>query len=249
MGYCKHIDQERMASLMMDFLVGFFGVGKPVTYEDFEETYSASFEAYQEELADRATAGLEKASVVKAKIARVLEIRQAEEAKRAIDKELMHAVCYGTWKEVKDLLARGANPNYNDGYHSNVLSRAVFDWRGDIAKHLIDHGADVNQRNDDGTTPLMIAGFVSRNWLQLIAFLLNRGADINAVDRDGRTILMRAIRFGFYDQARFLIERGADTSVKDRYGKTALDILNGIRGEADRDLRKLLKRRGWTVVQ
>jgi len=126
-----------MASLMMDFLVEFFGMGKPVTYEDFEETYPASFEAYQEELADRATAGLDRTSVVKAKIARVLEIRQAGEAKRAIDDELMNAVCQGTWEEVKDLLARGANPNYKDGYTFNVLSRAVIGWKGDIAKHLI----------------------------------------------------------------------------------------------------------------
>ncbi|MGO9568508.1 MAG: ankyrin repeat domain-containing protein [Desulfomonilaceae bacterium] len=234
---------------MTDFLVEFSGIWEPDTNEDVEETYLASLEAYQEELADRATADLEKASIVKARIAGVLGITQPRKVWRVIDDALMNAVCHGTWKEVKDILSQGANPNYNDGNTFNVLSRAVLGQRGDIAKHLIDHGADVNQRNDDGTTPLMIAGFVSRNWLQLIAFLLNRGADINAVDRDGRTILMRAIRFGFYDQARFLIERGADTSVKDRYGKTALDLLKGVRSEADRDLRKLLKRRGWTVLQ
>ena len=203
----------------------------------------ASFEAYQEELADRATAGLDRTYVVKAKIARVLETRQAEEAKRAIDKELMIAVCQGTWKEVKDLLARGANPNYKDGNTLNVLSSAVFGRRGDIAKHLIDHGADVNQRNDDGTTPLMVAGFWCGESLQLIAFLLNRGADINAVDGHGSTTLMRAIHLRRYGQARFLIERGADVKVKDLSGKTALDLLKYVRGEAARELRKMLKQR------
>src|SRR5208283_58310 len=155
----------------------------------------------------------------------------------------MIAVCQGTWKEVKDLLARGANPNYNDGNTFNVLSRAVFGRRGDIAKHLIDHGADLNQRNDDGTTPLLMAGFWHGEWLQLIIFLLNRGADINAVDRDGSTLLIQAIRWRRYGQARFLIERGADVKVKDMSGKTALDLLKYVRGEAARELRKMLKQR------
>jgi hypothetical protein len=248
MGYCNYLDQMRMENCMTEFLEK-NGFCTPDPYEELEEQCFGSYEAYLDELADRATADLDKTAVVKAKIARVAGNTQPRRVFRVIDDELMTAVCQRSWKEVKYLLARGANPNYNDGYRSSVLSSAVFGRRGDIVKHLIDHGADVNQRNDNGTTPLMVAGFVSRDQLQLIAFLLNRGADINAVDRDGRTILMRAIRFGFNDQAVFLIQRGADTTVKDRYGKTALDILNGVGGEVVRDLRKLLKRRGLTVVQ
>jgi hypothetical protein len=61
---------------------------KPVSTENYEETYLASVEAYHEELADRRTAGLTEAPVVKAKIARVFEIRRAKEARRARIAEL-----------------------------------------------------------------------------------------------------------------------------------------------------------------
>lgn len=61
---------------------------KPVSTENYEETYLASYEAHQEEMADRATVRVDLTPVVKAKIARVFEIRKAREARRARIAEL-----------------------------------------------------------------------------------------------------------------------------------------------------------------
>jgi ankyrin repeat protein len=57
--------------------------------------------------------------------------------------------------------------------------------RLEIAKLLLEHGADPNARNINGTTPLMESARLQRH--ALIMMLLEAGADAGAADRCGRT--------------------------------------------------------------
>ena len=58
----------------------------------------------------------------------------------------------------------------------------------DIARLLVEKGADVDARDDTGVTALMNAAWDQR--LELVEFLIEKGADVNARDQDGKTALM-----------------------------------------------------------
>lgn len=72
-----------------------------------------------------------------------------------------------------------------------ALLYAARDGRLDIARMLLDTGADVNQPEANKVTPLLIA--IANDHLNLAQFLLSKGADINAADSWGRTPLWTAL--------------------------------------------------------
>ena len=158
-----------------------------------------------------------------------------------LDEELLRAVLWGTWQEVTRLLAGGSVPHAKTRLGASALSEAI---RGkiEIAKRLIEHGANINKKDRYGSTLLMVAGLLRGREERAIVFLLNRGAAINAVDRDGSTAVIRAIHGCRYARAGFLIEKGADVHIRDKSGKSALDHLKGHAGKEAGALRRLLKK-------
>ena len=57
----------------------------------------------------------------------------------------------------------------------------------EIAKYLIEKGADVNHARNDGVTALMFAA--SNDQPEVVEYLIIQGADINAKTKDGKTAL------------------------------------------------------------
>jgi ankyrin repeat protein len=55
----------------------------------------------------------------------------------------------------------------------------------ELAKLLLERGADVKAKDNDGYTPLHLASI--SNYIELAKLLLDRGADVNAKDNEGRT--------------------------------------------------------------
>lgn len=82
---------------------------------------------------------------------------------------------------------------------SSVLSAlhdAINDWNDDQIKWLLDHGAYVNERDTDGSTPLILA--VSKHlYQQHVLVLIERGADMRALDGTGRTPMIAALNNEF----------------------------------------------------
>jgi hypothetical protein len=76
-----------------------------------------------------------------------------------------------------------------------------------ILSLLIQHGADVNDRDLIGDTPLHLASDNAR--LQVGRFLLNHGADIHARNKFNNTALIYAIMRNNIEFARMLLEREA----------------------------------------
>jgi ankyrin repeat protein len=60
----------------------------------------------------------------------------------------------------------------------------------EMVQLLIAHGADVNQKNFRGATPLMAAA-IGRN-VAVVKYLIEKGADVNARDQESYTALMYA---------------------------------------------------------
>ncbi len=113
---------------------------------------------------------------------------------------------------VKLLLKRNADPNIEDRTGWTALMKAVYQGsagcvealavrsrqevnrallvaaltgRQEIAKILLDNGAEVDTRADDGRTPLMLAAGKGDN--DFVAFLLKAGADPTLTDKTGAT--------------------------------------------------------------
>ena len=134
------------------------------------------------------------------------------------------------------LLANGLDVNEtidNEGNTAlNLLCQAGYlaDLNTTLAEELIDAGADINQPNQFGKTPLMSFAQRGNEMKYSIAeLLLDNSADVTYVDQSGSTALMYAA--GNSDQmsgkriVSLILEK--DTSTLERVnnvGKTAMDI-------------------------
>jgi Ankyrin repeats (3 copies) len=80
---------------------------------------------------------------------------------------------------------------------------------GDLrtVRSLVGRGADVDQADGSGTTPLMAAAAAGRT--TVVGVLADAGADLDLRDRLGRTALDRALAAGQNGVVRVLVERGA----------------------------------------
>lgn len=94
--------------------------------------------------------------------------------------------------------------------------------RKKIIELLLDKGADVNTKTDDGEMPLHSAIRTSK--IDIVELLLAKGADVNATDQNGQTPLHLAARYATLDILKLLMTKNPDVNVKDRNGRTPLDI-------------------------
>ena len=92
----------------------------------------------------------------------------------------------------------------------------------DVARMLVERGADVSAQTTDGRTPLHQASLSGS--VDMARMLVERGADVSAQTTDGRTPLHDASWSGSVDIARMLVERGADVSAQTTDGRTPLEL-------------------------
>lgn len=136
---------------------------------------------------------------------------------------------------IKELLASGVKPDTQDRYGRAALHAAAMLGQVELARFLLSRGADINVRDREGRTPLMVSASVS-------GFDLFRGFATTAPwemtwterlcgaeppesikgnvrmleDWYGMVVVQRPM-------LRLLLDSGADTSVKDNEGRDALD--------------------------
>ena len=92
----------------------------------------------------------------------------------------------------------------------------------ECATLLLDHGAEVEVRNDARRTPLQLAAENGRT--DIVKLLAEAGADLNTQDGKGRTPLHRATYEGHGGAAEVLLAVGADVGVLNANGKNAFEI-------------------------
>ncbi len=137
--------------------------------------------------------------------------------------EFFHAASIGDIDGVRTALK--TNPKLIEGKDEYEFS--ILHFAGDdhntmaIANLLIDAGADVNAKNDDGITPLHIV-------LQpeMASLLIVKGANVNAQANDGCTPLrcMAAEGDDTAEVVEVLLNAGADPSITDTGGSSPLDV-------------------------
>ena len=92
------------------------------------------------------------------------------------------AVVSGNEDALRQHIAAGSDINAKDPFGGSTA--AVF-GRTDLAKILIDAGADLDFRNNDGSTPLISAAFFGRP--EIVQLLLDAGADKSIRNKYGAT--------------------------------------------------------------
>jgi hypothetical protein len=100
-----------------------------------------------------------------------------------------------------------------------LLMLASYNGNAEATRMLLEHGADVDRRNDRGQTPLGGAAF--KGYEEIVALLLHHGADIDADNGGGMTPLMFAAMFGRVKVVAQLQAHGASLRSRNRFGISA----------------------------
>jgi len=87
-------------------------------------------------------------------------------------------------------------------------------------EQLLRKGADVNAKQKDGTTALMLTA--ARGHTETVKVLIDAGTDVNAVSENGNTGLMFAAFNGHTETVKALIDAGAAVNATSETGLTAL---------------------------
>jgi len=124
----------------------------------------------------------------------------------------------------------------------NILNYAIKENNIEIVLLLLENGADVNAKNNNGETCLYYA--TKENNIEIVQLLLENGADINAINNYGKTPLIYSIWSNNKDIVELLIQKGADVNAKNNYGDTPLYY--AIK-ENNKDIVELLIQKGADV--
>ena len=135
------------------------------------------------------------------------------------------ACALGDRKRALDLLKR--DPSLLQSYSEDgfpALGLAVFFRHPDLARELIERGADVNAaaRNPQRVAPVHSAATVQDH--ATMRLLLQRGADPNARQQLGFTPFHSAASRGDIEMAKLLVEHGADPHARTDDDKDAISI-------------------------
>jgi len=130
---------------------------------------------------------------------------------------LHHAATQGHLAAARLLLSKGADPNQytfrnENGFVFTPFLGAFFRGDTNMASLLLEHGADIETRNNRGNTALMHAAMFETP--QGLQWLIAKGANVNARGHHGHSALIYAAYNGRVENVRELLRAGADPFAK-----------------------------------
>lgn len=120
------------------------------------------------------------------------------------------------------LIEKGADVNlkYKHEYFT-ILIASVFSRNVQLTSLLLDHGANIDDTDLCGETPLMWA--VKEGMVDMATLLINRGANLEKLEPGSfMTALLLSIQHRQPDTALLLIDSGADVNIKNIAGTTPI---------------------------
>src|SRR6266702_3376122 len=173
----------------------------------------------------------------------------------------LHKVSKGKYESQEDgvrvawlLLERGGDVNAQRKDHWTPLHLACYNGKLDIARVLLDRGANANAEADNGESSLHKVSkgkYESQEvGVRVAQLLLERGGNVNAQRKDHWTPLHFASYNGQLDIARLLLNHGAKVGAKHNNGETPLHKVSCGKYESQEDgvcVAQLLLERGGAV--
>ena len=145
------------------------------------------------------------------------ENEEEEEEEEVEDEEitLLHAVFEGVVPsiiEILNLYPFLLETLISDQYEEErtMLDIASGIGNKNVVEALLVRGADSNNANEKGRTPLFSAAL--RDHVDVVQLLLDHGAHVNCVSNDGMSSLFLATQLAYIAVVRVLLERGADVN-------------------------------------
>lgn len=132
---------------------------------------------------------------------------------------LFNAVAANKERATKFLISKGANVNQlafmnEKGSLFTPLMNAACSGNVRLTGLLLNGGASLEKRNNDGNTALMEAAM--RPHPELVKFLVEHGANINSKAPKGHTALIYAADYGQIENIKVLLAAGADPNAAAR---------------------------------
>jgi ankyrin repeat protein len=124
---------------------------------------------------------------------------------------------------LENLIKLHADPNIADpqiGLSALHIAACINDIG--LTSLLLEHGAHIDQKTTNGTTPLLVA--VLQKSYEVMQYLIIQKADINAVTVSKNTLLHCAISNNLYISTRILLKAGADVDKQNSDGNTAAHL-------------------------
>ncbi|KAK2669720.1 hypothetical protein RAB80_015246 [Fusarium oxysporum f. sp. vasinfectum] len=106
----------------------------------------------------------------------------------------------------------------NDDGGCTLLNAACAKGYVEVVKMLLERGADVTSKANNGVTPLEAAS--AEGHVEVVKMLLQKGADLTTKNNDGWTPLNAASSRGHAEVVKILLEKGADVTTKNDSGRT-----------------------------
>lgn len=163
------------------------------------------------------------------------------------DTPLHIAASLGDEQMVRLLLHKGAEKNIRNKYGKTAYDVAAENGhnrlfealrlgdelcaaarKGEVRaiQKLLDHGCNINGRDQHGWTALHRAAFKGR--VDAVRALIEKGITIDARDEDGYTALHCAVESGQVDVTEVLVKTGAEVEARTNKGVTALQIAESL---------------------
>lgn len=138
-----------------------------------------------------------------------------------LDYELTPLACAvrrGQVDVARNLYTSGADASWRNPDGWSLPHYAVFGGL-DAVLFVLSLGLDVNARNNNDWTPLMLSMTTA-----MTRCLIQYGANVNAVDKEGRSALHNAAMVGRDAVCVALIFAGTDVTRRNKYGHTAAEL-------------------------
>ncbi|KAK8074521.1 ankyrin repeat protein [Apiospora hydei] len=153
----------------------------------------------------------------------------------------LHLAAYFGLVWAVDKIGDNRSVNVKDSTGQTSLHLASAEGHKEVAKLLIEKGADVKAAANDGWTPLHWAS--SRGYEEVATLLIEKGADVRATDNSGLMPLHASLRHGHIDRGQFetlppflcstggleafnlLRNRKLHINKRDYYGSTLLSVV------------------------
>ena len=156
---------------------------------------------------------------------------------QSLENQLADSVVRCDFDNVKSLIAKGADINAQNTYWSDISDSILMLTSGfefgerrvlicaeeeahirlDIAKFLIEKGADINAKNKYNQTALIWAAY--KGDIDMIELLIEKGANIGDKDIYGIDALLEATRQGRLEAVKTLIKHKADINAREAVGR------------------------------
>ena len=139
------------------------------------------------------------------------------------NKDIFTCIKNNNIQSIKNYIYFGYDLNV-DNYGYTPLIYVSISNQIEIAKLLLNAGADVNKQNNIGSTALIYAAY--NNNIEIVKLLLNSDADIDKQNSAGRTALMSAAYNNNREIIELLLDYYADEFTLDYNNKSFYDYLN-----------------------